>query len=324
MGTDCICEATEENGGISQEKAGDAEARKDGSGVKFEISVEKFMQQHPVIRKRLLLLLLKQLSPRQQDITAGHIEDIHSLFLQDGNRRIHLPYGIRGERSYTSVWLTRQRENAKQMQTRFSRDIILPGESGAGYQAGIASLEESEAGYQAGTALPGESGAGYQAGTTIAGESGADCQADIVRPEESGEEYLTGHGHTVTLPDGSKMIFTVLENHLKAGEIQGFSENRYTKWFDYDKIVESLQVRTRQTGDYLTIRGKDAMQHKSLKSYMVAEKIPKGKRDSIPLLADGDHILWAVGYRISEHYKITENTTRILQVQFKQCEKDAL
>jgi tRNA(Ile)-lysidine synthase len=33
------------------------------------------------------------------------------------------------------------------------------------------------------------------------------------------------------------------------------------------------------------------------------------------LLADDSHIIWVVGYRISEHYKVTENTKRILQVQ---------
>ena len=45
------------------------------------------------------------------------------------------------------------------------------------------------------------------------------------------------------------------------------------------------------------------------------EKIPEEKRASIPLLAEGSHVLWVMGYRISEFYKITENTRTILEVQ---------
>ena len=89
-------------------------------------------------------------------------------------------------------------------------------------------------------------------------------------------------------------------------------QNQYTKWFDYDKIKDTLSVRTRQTGDYIMLKdGK----RKTVKAYMIDEKIPRQERDRIPLLAEGNHVLWIVGYRISEYYKVTENTKQILQVQ---------
>lgn len=90
-------------------------------------------------------------------------------------------------------------------------------------------------------------------------------------------------------------------------------ENQYTKWFDYDKIKRSLKVRHRRTGDFLTIDSQG--NHQTVKKYMIQEKIPSGKRDGIDLLADGDHIVWVLGYRISEEYKIDENTKHILKVQ---------
>ncbi|MDE5867138.1 MAG: tRNA lysidine(34) synthetase TilS, partial [Lachnospiraceae bacterium] len=89
----------------------------------------------------------------------------------------------------------------------------------------------------------------------------------------------------------------------------------YTKWFDCDKITRNLLLRTRQAGDYLTIN--NAMQKKSIKEYMVNEKIPKTQRERIYLLADGAHILWIPGYRISQYYKVDESTKRILQVQLR-------
>ncbi len=95
-------------------------------------------------------------------------------------------------------------------------------------------------------------------------------------------------------------------------ENQEFPKNQYTKWFDYDKIKNRLSVRTRRTGDYITLKGGG---RKSVKAYMIDEKIPAAQRDSIYLLADGNHILWIIGFRISEYYKIGPETTAILQVR---------
>ncbi len=88
----------------------------------------------------------------------------------------------------------------------------------------------------------------------------------------------------------------------------------YTKWFDYDKIDWSgLCIRNRRPGDYITINDKG--DKKSLQDYMVNEKIERSLRDSIPLLADGSHILWVIGYRISEYYKLSEKSKMILEVE---------
>lgn len=97
---------------------------------------------------------------------------------------------------------------------------------------------------------------------------------------------------------------------------QEVPRNEYTKWFDCDKIEKSLMLRTRKSGDYLTIAdGQGEYRHKPLKDYMIDRKIPIEQRAQILLLADGQHVLWLPEYRISEYYKISENTKRILQVQ---------
>lgn len=84
------------------------------------------------------------------------------------------------------------------------------------------------------------------------------------------------------------------------------------KWFDYDKIMSVLYFRKRMQGDYLTIRDDGA--RKSMQDYFVNEKVPKYERDQIMVLADGQHIIWVPGMRISTHYKITKDTKRILEV----------
>ncbi|MBR6383101.1 MAG: tRNA lysidine(34) synthetase TilS [Lachnospiraceae bacterium] len=96
---------------------------------------------------------------------------------------------------------------------------------------------------------------------------------------------------------------------------QNIPTDLYTKWFDYDKIKYSLNVRFRHEGDYLTVNNQNSK--KLLSDYMTNEKIPSEKRDEIPLLADGEHILWVVGYRISNYYKVTDETKKIVVDTYK-------
>ena len=92
------------------------------------------------------------------------------------------------------------------------------------------------------------------------------------------------------------------------------SKKKYTKCFDYDKIEHHVQIRKRQRGDYLTI---DAAGHRQkLKSYLVNEKIPRQEREKLWLLADGSHIMWIIGHRVSDYYKVDTHTRRILKVQY--------
>lgn len=115
----------------------------------------------------------------------------------------------------------------------------------------------------------------------------------------------------ISLPKLEIKVFS----YEKAMEIP---QNQYTKWFDCDRIKGTLSVRTRQTGDYFFLSGGGK---KTIKSYMVDEKIPAGLRGRIPLLADGSHILWIIGKRISEGCKVTEKTKTILQVHVRMADK---
>lgn len=85
----------------------------------------------------------------------------------------------------------------------------------------------------------------------------------------------------------------------------------YTKYLDYDKVKEELSIRQAGGGEYFTIKG---YARKAFKRFCIDEKIPASKRKEIPLICEGGHILWAVGYRISEYYKISGDTKRIIEI----------
>ena len=118
-------------------------------------------------------------------------------------------------------------------------------------------------------------------------------------------------GQTLTLP-GRELCMTarILKN---SGEFHEIPKKTYTKWFDYDKIKDTLWLRTRRSQDYFVLDSRGRRQ--SLRRYFINEKVPAESRDTLPVLAEGNHILWIPGYRISEAYKVTEDTKKILEVQ---------
>ena len=98
-------------------------------------------------------------------------------------------------------------------------------------------------------------------------------------------------------------------------------KNLYTKWFDCDKIKGTHVIRTRQPGDELAL---SPGVHKPLRRYMIDEKIPSELRDRIPVLADGNRVMWVIGYRISSDYKIDEATKRVFQAELPDSEERKL
>lgn len=115
-----------------------------------------------------------------------------------------------------------------------------------------------------------------------------------------------------------------LEGTLSYEEVTDLTnivENDCIKIIDYDRIETGVQLRCRKPGDFFTF-GKEHKK-KSLSRYFIDEKIPRQLRDKIPLVADGSHIVWIAGRRVSEDYKITKSTRRYLKLEFKRGGDDS-
>ncbi len=89
------------------------------------------------------------------------------------------------------------------------------------------------------------------------------------------------------------------------------------KKFDYDKI-NNVTIRYRKDGDRITPLGMKGS--KKLKDIFIDMKIPKEKRDEIPLIQFNDEISWIVGIKMSDKFKITKETKHILKVSVKRKE----
>lgn len=103
-------------------------------------------------------------------------------------------------------------------------------------------------------------------------------------------------------------------------EGEKWPDTPYTKWFDYDIIKDRLVMRTRREGDYITVTADGKRQ--TLKKFFINQKIPAGRRDKIRLIADGDEIVWIIGYRQNKAYQITEKTVKIAEIEIYGGEKN--
>jgi tRNA(Ile)-lysidine synthase len=215
-------------------------AREDAT---YEVDIEKFIKEDPVIQKGVLRLGVQRLAGGLKDIEAYHIDLIIGLMTKEVSKRLNLPYGILAVKEYNFVVLKKQAQNTE----------------------GNNLFENSE--------------------------------TEIIIP---GNQFIPG----MNLAISTKLI-----NYKKNMIIP---KNGCTKWFDYDKIKNTVLIRTRKTGDYLQIDAKGS--RKKIKSLFIDEKIPREKRELLPLLADGPHIMWIVGGRMSEAYKVNEETKVILEI----------
>ena len=91
---------------------------------------------------------------------------------------------------------------------------------------------------------------------------------------------------------------------------QLITKNKYTKAFDCAKIKGNLALRKPDLQEEIQFFGG----RKTIKKYLVDEKVPREDRDKILVLSDEENVMWILEYRMSETYKITEMTTLALQV----------
>lgn len=262
--------------------------KEERAGQRYLISVAGLLSCHPVLQKRLLFHLVKALSPQARDISYVHIKKLLGLFTGKGNRRVSLPFHIVGRREYDRVMLER-------------------GESLKEQAAGLGCRQESR------NPQDREASAEQIISLNIP-QLGAYSGANGSFQEMITEWGIPQSGTQQVLWGNFRIEYKILENFgEKNQELPG---NEYTKWFDCDKIIKPPEIRTRKSGDYLTLADKGGkLIHQSLKDFFINKKIPAKEREQIPLLAEGAHVIWLVGHRISEYYKVSKDTRHILQVQ---------
>ena len=144
-----------------------------------------------------------------------------------------------------------------------------------------------------------------------------------VRVEVSGDRLRLSRGHVEALGEAILPVPGSVE--LPAGglrlEAREFDcPESYTPpadpWivaFDREGLPGALSVRSRRAGDRFHPFG--ALGGKRLKAFLINAKIPRWRRDRLPLLLAGGEIAWVVGVRRGALAPVTAATRRIVEIR---------
>ncbi len=116
----------------------------------------------------------------------------------------------------------------------------------------------------------------------------------------------------------SETITPLPLNKGKGTKGMGLIKNNLTACLDLDKTGDKLVVRHRRAGDRFQPLGLG--QPKKLNEFMIDAKIPRAWRQRVPIVCSAEHIIWVVGWRIDERAKVTENTKKVLRLEFKRVD----
>ncbi len=140
--------------------------------------------------------------------------------------------------------------------------------------------------------------------------------------EEKNTEVLKdGAFFTEVSVDNSYWIDALGKNiSLKLENPKEYKPKINETMLDFDALGgETLFLRNRRSGDKI-VWFKDGRM-KKVKNILIDKKIPKKDRDKIPLLCTGSEVVAIVGDRVSEKYKINNETERALVLVYGTVEK---
>ncbi|OJJ16069.1 tRNA lysidine(34) synthetase TilS [marine bacterium AO1-C] len=79
---------------------------------------------------------------------------------------------------------------------------------------------------------------------------------------------------------------------------------------DWKKLTLPLRIRPWQQGDWFKPLGMN--QRKKLSDFLIDQKVPLNLKSQIYVVLSEDNIVWVVGFRIDNRFKISDNTTQVL------------
>ncbi|MBS3740378.1 tRNA lysidine(34) synthetase TilS [Candidatus Bipolaricaulota bacterium] len=125
--------------------------------------------------------------------------------------------------------------------------------------------------------------------------------------------YEIQPGETLELEEVSISINLELVSKSEELNPEKYLSDSLTEFVDWGKVEQPIIVRNRNEGDRfkpLGMRGE-----KKLKDFFIDEKVPFEERDKVPIVCDKEGIIWVVGHRIDERYKLEESTERGLLIK---------
>jgi len=138
-------------------------------------------------------------------------------------------------------------------------------------------------------------------------------RSELLIEEKSGpaEEPITlsKTAKTAILDNGKLKVKTIAKN----ADFK-FPLSANCACFDFEKLAFPLQVRKWQKGD--TFRPIGMKGKKKLSDYFIDKKLSLIEKENVNVLVSGNEIVWLIGHRMDDRFKITDKTKKIYFAEF--------
>jgi tRNA(Ile)-lysidine synthase len=94
------------------------------------------------------------------------------------------------------------------------------------------------------------------------------------------------------------------------------SNGEEVAFLDWEKLKGPFNLRSRRPKDKFRPLGMQGT--KSIADFLIDIKVPRYERDEVMLLTAQGKIAWVVGYRISDEFKVTDKTKKVLKMELIQ------
>lgn len=92
-------------------------------------------------------------------------------------------------------------------------------------------------------------------------------------------------------------------------------KNKNIAFFSFDKLKFPLKLRYREKGD--TFKPLGFNHNKKLKNFFIDQKVDRNLRDQIPIILSDDKIIWLIGFRQSEEFKVDKEDKNIIKIEVR-------
>lgn len=112
------------------------------------------------------------------------------------------------------------------------------------------------------------------------------------------------------LPDNTRLFF------VQSPEFQSMGQSPLTVCVDAGKLKYPLHLRHWQAGDSFQPVGMGGKSQK-LQDYFTNQKLSRNAKEDVWLLFNGDEqMIWVLGMRLDERFRITDSTEKILKINW--------
>lgn len=133
-------------------------------------------------------------------------------------------------------------------------------------------------------------------------------------PEARSFAFTLEEPGQLVLPQGKLLVERV--DKALASKEQLAKIGPWSVMVDGDKVAFPLTIRTRKPGDRFFPLGLGGS--KKLKDFFIDLKIPSEARDRVPIVVSASgEIIWVVGLRLDERFKVTDETHNLLCFSYK-------